>query len=144
MRCTSGCLQLTCSGWFCPDVTKQGVLSMKDSGSCQAQYSQMSYWINFILVQSKTCILRGEWCFLVKISDPLFSSCNHRTWLCFFFFYQVRHDMTYKRSLISVKWHSRLRVDDTLSDANNAAEPFYENLKAEMFPTCWQVSVKEK
>lgn len=62
----------------------------------------------------------------------------------FMFFHQVRLQKTYKFSLISAEWHSRLQVEDMLSDANNAAKPFYENLKAKMFPTCWQVSVKEK
>lgn len=59
-------------------------------------------------------------------------------------FHQVNLQMTYKLSPIPAKGHSRLQVEDMLSDANNAAEPFYENLKAKMFPTCWQVSVQEK
>lgn len=54
----------------------------------------------------------------------------------FLCFHQVNLQMIYKPSLIPAKGHSRLQVEDMLSDANNAAEPFYENLKAKMFPTC--------
>ena len=50
--------------------------------------------------------------------------------------HQVDLQITYKLSLISAEGHSGLQVGDMLSDANNAAEPFYENLKAQMFPTC--------
>lgn len=73
---------------------------------------------------------------------PSFNAREEHVWLCVFD--QVNLQMTYKLSFISAKGHSRLQVEDMLSNANNAAEPFYENLKAEMFPTCWQVSVKEK
>lgn len=62
----------------------------------------------------------------------------------YLYFYQVNLTMTYKFSLIPADGHSGLQVEEMLSDANNTAEPFYDNLKAKMFPTCWQVSVKEK
>jgi len=54
---------------------------------------------------------------------------NGCVWICF-------HQVNQKLSFILAKGHSRLQVEDVLSDANNAAEPFYENLKAKMFPTC--------
>lgn len=45
-------------------------------------------------------------------------------------FDQVTLRTTYKLSLIPAKGPSRQQVEDMLSDANNVAEPFYENLKA--------------